>query len=324
MYPILETYDLRLVPLKENDFEDMHKLFSCPSVIAMLEDDFPAPEDRVAFTKIYHDWQAGGEFYSIWQKESGMFLGVIVIHQHIDKKKITINHSQLWVALLPEHWNKGVCTEATCALLHFAFLGIKTPLIYANQFHINPAAGQVLKKNGFSYYKTYKMKNQLYNQYRYFRADYLQDNEMSIKKDMYDFTLTLRKSPYSYEHPIRKIDSISHIKQPTKYLCGQAVIAMLAEVSVDEVIDVVENDKGMSVSEVSDALYYYGIKHAKARTRVAKDTILPDICILSIRLPGYGHWSLYYKGTYYDPEFGPSTELPKNAILNHYWKIYGE
>ena len=37
---------------------------------------------------------------------------------------------------------------------------------------------------------------------------------------------------------------IQYIKQPTEYLCGQACVAMLANVSVDEVIKVINNDKG--------------------------------------------------------------------------------
>ena len=49
--------------------------------------------------------------------------------------------------------------------------------------------------------------------------------------------------------------------------------------------------------------------------------ILHDICILSLKLPGYGHWSLYYKGKYFDPEFGILKECPKNSKLCYYWEI---
>lgn len=37
---------------------------------------------------------------------------------------------------------------------------------------------------------------------------------------------------------------IKYIKQPTEYLCGQACVAMIANASVDEVIQVMQNDKG--------------------------------------------------------------------------------
>ena len=72
---------------------------------------------------------------------------------------------------------------------------------------------------------------------------------------------------------------------------------------------------------IDNALNYYGIRHGKTRKRVKEDTALPEICILSLILPGYGHWSLYYKGTFYDPEFGVSDKLPPKAKLDYYWEI---
>lgn len=37
---------------------------------------------------------------------------------------------------------------------------------------------------------------------------------------------------------------INYIKQPTEYLCGQSCVAMPAGVTVEEVISVMQNDKG--------------------------------------------------------------------------------
>ena len=128
-------------------------------------------------------------------------------------------------------------------------------------------------------------------------------------------------SPYSFDHPIRRIDSISYIKEPNGYLCGQSVIAMLAGVSVDEVIAVMQNDKGTPTPLMRRALSWYGLKtKTKPRLRYFGG-ILPDCCILSIMLPGYGHWSLYYKGKYYDPEFGVLDKLPPQAKLRYYWEV---
>ena len=97
---------------------------------------------------------------------------------------------------------------------------------------------------------------------------------------------------------------------------------MLAGVSVDEVVSVMQNDKGTSTPELRDALKYYGLKTAtKARLKYTAETELPDCCILSIMLPGYGHWSLYYQGKYYDPEFGLLDKLPEQAKLRYYWEV---
>jgi len=36
------------------------------------------------------------------------------------------------------------------------------------------------------------------------------------------------------------MNKINYIKQPTEYLCGQACVAMLAEVTVEEVVSVMK------------------------------------------------------------------------------------
>lgn len=72
---------------------------------------------------------------------------------------------------------------------------------------------------------------------------------------------------------------IRYIKQPTEYLCGQACVAMIANVSVEDVIMLMNNDKGTSKKEIADALTHYGIEHAKTMTKADNTTPLPDLCI---------------------------------------------
>ena len=83
---------------------------------------------------------------------------------------------------------------------------------------------------------------------------------------------------------------IQYIKQPTEYLCGQACVAMLANVSVDEVIEVMQNDKGTGKKELAAALGHFGIPCSKTMTKADNNTKLPDTCILKVLLPKYGHW----------------------------------
>lgn len=224
---------------------------------------------------------------------------------------------------MPDYWNNEYCTESTKKVLHFAFVGIKTSWLCANQFQDNPAAGIVLKHCGMRFHTVYKMKNRPYNQYRYTQEDYFKDNNLQAdEKNPYNYVLSVKISPYSYDKPIRRINSIEYIKEPTGYLCGQSVIAMLAGVSVDNVIDIMQTDKGTSISMIRDALKWYGLKTTtKTRLKYTPGIPLPDCCILSLRLPGYGHWSLYYKGKYYDPEFGVSDKLPKQAKLCYFWEV---
>ena len=318
MYPILETKRLILKPLQKEDFDNMFKIASDFKIVETME--WGLWNDPKKYKNEFIEQVNSGAYFTIHKKTTDDFLGFYILCNYIDTKKSKIKYSQLVTALLSKYWNHGFCTEVTEKILHFAFVGIKTPWICANLFLTNHAAGKVLQKCGFSYCP--KIEKGLHGQYRYTLDDYIKNNSIDISKDenIYNYIFPIKRSPYSYEKPIRKINSIKYIKEPTGYLCGQSVIAMLANASVDEVIDVIGHDKGTSVADLDSALTWYGIKHGK-RQKCTDDAILPDICILSLKLPGYGHWSLYYKGTYYDPEFGVLKKNPPNAKLNHYWEI---
>lgn len=118
---------------------------------------------------------------------------------------------------------------------------------------------------------------------------------------------------------MKKID---YIKQPTEYLCGQACVAMLAGVTVEEVVSVMQNDKGTGKKDIEKALNYYGIGQAKTMTKADDFSVLPKACILKVLLPKYSHWILYYDGKYYDPEFGLMEELYHKARIQSYLEIF--
>ena len=115
---------------------------------------------------------------------------------------------------------------------------------------------------------------------------------------------------------------INYIKQPTDYLCGQACVAMLAGVTVEEVVSVMKNDKGTGKKDIEKALSFYGISQAKTMTKADNSSTLPKVCILKVLLPKYAHWILYYDGKYYDPEFGVMEELYQKARIQSYLEIF--
>ena len=130
-----------------------------------------------------------------------------------------------------------------------------------------------------------------------------------------------RESPYNYDNPVRNIDLINYVKEPTGYLCGQSCVAMLASASVDEVIDIMGTDKGTNLEHIKTALEYYGIKHEKSLTKYKEGITLPNICILELQLPKYKHWTLYFNGKYYDPEFGILDECTQDSVKLRFLKI---
>lgn len=123
----------------------------------------------------------------------------------------------------------------------------------------------------------------------------------------------MNNSIYSTANPIRLIDAITYRKQPTMATCGQACVAMLADVEVAEVCKVMDNDSSTTYENIAASLDYYGFRH---RLRKDKPKNLPDICILRVQFPDYGHSVLYYKGTYYDPEFGVLDDCHPGGIID--------
>ena len=77
---------------------------------------------------------------------------------------------------------------------------------------------------------------------------------------------------------------IRYIHQPTEFLCGQACVAMIANVSVDDVIRVMDNDQATGKKDIERALEHYGIRQAKSMTKADNDTPLPPVCILKVLL----------------------------------------
>lgn len=100
-------------------------------------------------------------------------------------------------------------------------------------------------------------------------------------------------SPYSRENPIRVIDSISIISVP-KGLCGHACVAMLAGISLKDIITLMGKGPA-SWSKIMEALDYYGITYAPkvVHTR-GKEFKLPPCCILH----NDNRFILWYKNSY--------------------------
>ncbi len=111
-----------------------------------------------------------------------------------------------------------------------------------------------------------------------------------------------------------------HKYEPTWLQCGQAVLAMLADVSVKEIIDLVKTDRETTLNQMFSVLEYFDINYSKTRVAVTKKEDLPPICFLSLETPKCWHWSLYYKGTFFDPEYGILEDFPPSN-RKYYWEI---
>ena len=126
-------------------------------------------------------------------------------------------------------------------------------------------------------------------------------------------------SPYSFDNPIRKVDSVQVIIQPEDGLCGQTCVAMLAGVTIADVIRVMDcREWQATMGMVISALNYYGIDHKDVITYTeGRDCVLPKCCILMERMGRYCHYLVYFDGKYYDSNLGVLEEYDKSKLLGY-------
>ena len=113
---------------------------------------------------------------------------------------------------------------------------------------------------------------------------------------------------------------MKHIFEPNPLACGQAVIAMVAGIDVNDVICYVGKDSETTLHDMRVALNNYGFSLSEQKTFVTDIIQLPDLALLSLETPKCWHWSLYAFGKIYDPEFGVLSDFPVSK-RKYFWKI---
>lgn len=114
--------------------------------------------------------------------------------------------------------------------------------------------------------------------------------------------------------------SPTHIFEPDPLQCGQAALAMLSDKSVDEIISLCGTERETTLKDMKRVLTLLDIKFCAERKEAFSKEDLPKIALLSLETPKCWHWSLYYKGTFYDPEYGVLDDFPPTN-RKYYWEI---
>ncbi|MDR1329408.1 MAG: GNAT family N-acetyltransferase [Oscillospiraceae bacterium] len=333
--PLLETERLFLVPWSSDFAEDMLSFASNPNVV------LPSGGWKVIKTKAMAEKKIAKLIEWTLDKcrlEWAIFLkrtlnvnglsaggyvkgaiGSIGLHLNYNKTELCAGAGYL---LAEEYWGKGICAEALGKIVHYAFMGLKVETFHINHKRFNERSKRVIEKCGFTYYNysPHTRPNEPDNVmlYKLTREDYYKANnypEILHERDVYRINYIDGKVN-DYNH------SITYQKQPNEYQCGQACVAMLAGVTPTAVAEIMYEEYGTADCDIEQALNYYKIPHANLRKPVLADTVLPDICILSMTIPGDLHWSLYYKGKFYDPQFGILDSYFEGCTIHYYWEIY--
>lgn len=87
-------------------------------------------------------------------------------------------------------------------------------------------------------------------------------------------------------------------------LCGQTCVAMLVDVSIDAVCQVMGKRGCTRTIDIQRALIFYGYDVQDVVTGLKPDALLPDDAIVNWHWPkqSRGHWLLRFQGRTYDPD----------------------
>lgn len=147
------------------------------------------------------------------------------------------------------------------------------------------------------------------------------------KKILLHVTGSLEKmgdSPYSLENPIRKIDNVDLLLQKGDGLCGQTCIAMLAGVTIDDVIKVMNCEEWQgTMGKLISALNYYGLRHTDiiVYPSAGEEVKLPKCCIVMEKMGRFSHYLIHFNGKFYDPNIGVLEDYDYSKILG-YLEVY--
>lgn len=112
----------------------------------------------------------------------------------------------------------------------------------------------------------------------------------------------------------------THIFEPDPLQCGQTVLAMLTDKTVDEIINLCGTHKETTLKDMIRVLNLCGIAVTAERVAVNKKEELPKVALLSLETPKCWHWSLYFDGKFYDPEYGLLDDFPPSN-RRYYWEL---
>ncbi|MCQ2441377.1 MAG: hypothetical protein MJ076_05755 [Clostridia bacterium] len=111
-----------------------------------------------------------------------------------------------------------------------------------------------------------------------------------------------------------------HIFEPNPLACGQAVLAMVSDTDIEDIFNLVGTKKETTLNDMKNALKALNISISRQRLQADKKSDLPQIALLSLETPHCWHWSLYFKGTFFDPEYGKLENFPPSK-RRYFWEL---
>jgi hypothetical protein len=114
--------------------------------------------------------------------------------------------------------------------------------------------------------------------------------------------------------------NIGYVHEPTDLQCGQAVLAMVLGIPVEQVSAEIGNDRETTLKEMRSYFESHGAVMSAQRKQAQTKQELPPLALLSLETPRCWHWSLYADGVFYDPEHGVLDDFPE-CSRKYYWEL---
>lgn len=155
----LETDRLILRPFKYTDCDDLYEYARNPHIGP------PAgwkPHDDLSETKaILRSFIEEDEVLAIVWRVNNKVIGSLGLHK--DPLRSADNVKMLGYVLSEDYWGKGIITEASKAVLSYAFNDLDLTLVTVQHYDYNQRSRRVIEKCGFKYEGTLRYCTRIYD-----------------------------------------------------------------------------------------------------------------------------------------------------------------
>lgn len=145
--PTLETPRLMLRPFTLGDASELQRLVG-ERVIADTTLNIPHPYENGMAEAWIETHQSAFESHetvtlAVEARDTGQLVGAVGLRLHLANESAEIGY---WVGRV--YWGRGYCSEASRAMLDYAFRELRLNRVHAAHLSRNPASGRVLQKLG--------------------------------------------------------------------------------------------------------------------------------------------------------------------------------
>lgn len=154
--PIEELRSARLAlrRISDCDFDDMVRMHRDTRVMATLGGVRTAAQTRDVLASLVAHWDAHG--FGVWtlrEPATGRFVGRAGLRllEVLGRPEL-----ELLYALMPEHWGRGLATEAAAVGIRVAFDELQRDDVVAFTMETNQASRRVMEKLGFRFERPFE------------------------------------------------------------------------------------------------------------------------------------------------------------------------